>query len=171
MSISEFHILAKDSGRSRSCPVSSRRRAALDPSCPFKSEAAKRQGDLYGLWASAHPEDVARVAGCAATLGWSANCTRQGQRRRGRPARRREVASWRVPRSQAIGAYLGAFAIGPGLGAIDRSSFRESGPLIRLGDSSHASAAGSVRNPWQRHLRKFRRRPRPVLQRTSRPWG
>lgn len=32
---------------------------------------AKRQGDLYARWASAHPEDVARVAGCAATLGWS----------------------------------------------------------------------------------------------------
>jgi len=38
---------------------------------------AKRQGDLYALWASAHPEDVARVAGCAPTLGWSANWTRQ----------------------------------------------------------------------------------------------
>lgn len=38
---------------------------------------AKRQGDLYALWASAHPGDVARVAGCAPTLGWSANWTRQ----------------------------------------------------------------------------------------------
>lgn len=38
---------------------------------------AKRQGDLYALWARAHPEDVARVAGCAGTLGWSASWTRQ----------------------------------------------------------------------------------------------
>ena len=38
---------------------------------------AKRQGDLYAQWASAHPEDVARVAGCATILGWSANWTHQ----------------------------------------------------------------------------------------------
>jgi site-specific recombinase XerD len=38
---------------------------------------AKRQGDLYARWASVHAEEVARVAGCAATLGWSANWTRQ----------------------------------------------------------------------------------------------
>lgn len=33
---------------------------------------AKRQGDLYALWARAHPEDVARVASCSTTLGWGA---------------------------------------------------------------------------------------------------
>jgi hypothetical protein len=38
---------------------------------------AKRQGDLDALWAAAHPGDVARVAGCAGTLGWSPNWTRQ----------------------------------------------------------------------------------------------
>lgn len=38
---------------------------------------AKRQGDLYAPWGVDTPEDVARVADCAATLGWSANWTRQ----------------------------------------------------------------------------------------------
>lgn len=38
---------------------------------------AKRQGDLYGLWAAAHPQDVARVAGCSTTLGWSASWAHQ----------------------------------------------------------------------------------------------
>lgn len=38
---------------------------------------AKRHGDLYGLWASAHSEDVARVAGCAKTLGWGVNWAQQ----------------------------------------------------------------------------------------------
>ncbi len=38
---------------------------------------AKRQGDLYALWAATHPDDVARVAGCSATLGWSANWAHQ----------------------------------------------------------------------------------------------
>jgi len=38
---------------------------------------SKRQGDLYALWASVHPEDVARVAGCAGTLGWGPSWTRQ----------------------------------------------------------------------------------------------
>jgi site-specific recombinase XerD len=38
---------------------------------------AARQHDLYALWASTHPEDVARVAGCAAALSWSATWTRQ----------------------------------------------------------------------------------------------
>ncbi len=38
---------------------------------------AKRQGDLYALWAMAHPEDVARVASCSTTLGWSASWAHQ----------------------------------------------------------------------------------------------
>ena len=38
---------------------------------------AARQHDLYGLWASAHPQDVARIASCAAGLSWSATWTRQ----------------------------------------------------------------------------------------------
>lgn len=38
---------------------------------------AKRQGDLYALWAAAHPEDVARVASCSTTLGWSASWAHQ----------------------------------------------------------------------------------------------
>jgi site-specific recombinase XerD len=38
---------------------------------------AKRQGDLYAVWAAAHPQDVTRVAGCAATLGWGPSWARQ----------------------------------------------------------------------------------------------
>ena len=38
---------------------------------------AKRQGDLYALWAAAHPDDVARVASCSTTLGWGANWAHQ----------------------------------------------------------------------------------------------
>ena len=38
---------------------------------------AKRQGNLYALWAAAHPEDVARVASCSTTLGWSAGWAHQ----------------------------------------------------------------------------------------------
>lgn len=38
---------------------------------------AKGHGDLYALWAAAHPEDVARVASCSATLGWGGNWAHQ----------------------------------------------------------------------------------------------
>jgi site-specific recombinase XerD len=38
---------------------------------------AKRQGNLFALWAAAHPEDVARVASCSTTLRWSANWAHQ----------------------------------------------------------------------------------------------
>lgn len=38
---------------------------------------AKGHGDLYALWAAAHPEDVARVASCSTTLGWGVNWAHQ----------------------------------------------------------------------------------------------
>jgi len=38
---------------------------------------AKGHGDLYTVWAAAHPDDVARVAGCADTLGWAPSWARQ----------------------------------------------------------------------------------------------
>jgi len=43
---------------------------------------AKGHGDLYALWAAAHPEDVARVASCSTTLGWGAQLGASGQRHR-----------------------------------------------------------------------------------------
>jgi len=38
---------------------------------------AKRQGDLYAVWAAAIPRTITRVAGCAATLGWGPSWARQ----------------------------------------------------------------------------------------------
>jgi hypothetical protein len=38
---------------------------------------AKGHGGLYTVWAAAHHDDVARVAGCADTLGWAPSWARQ----------------------------------------------------------------------------------------------
>ena len=66
-----------DSNRSHAWPLISW--AAVTGRLPIDVDLmlAKRQGDLYSLWASEHPQDVARVMGCAATLGWSASWARQ----------------------------------------------------------------------------------------------